>query len=201
MNNILFEKLAFLFGSIALYYFLEQITCYIIIIKSKEKIDFKNSKAVLPSFYVLKKHKVLYIVKVFILLIIVSISAIFPNETYYDRYGNTYNRQIDVIFYDRNDNQYKISDNKNYLQNISNGTVTNLNNIDEDGYVVDVSDRDIYVSEYVGVSYSLDDASPIYYYYVDCVYWDESGNLYYKDVRNDFLIKQNENSTLSNSNS
>lgn len=104
--------------------------------------------------------------------------------------GNTYKKQSEIIFYDRNGEQYKISDDSNYFYNVSTNSITELNNVDSQGYVIDVYKNPVYVSNYVGISYSVINGVAEYYYYVDYIFWDADGNLYYKDINNEFLVSE-----------
>lgn len=187
----MYKKILISLAIIIIYYIIEQSIYYIIIVKRKQKDNFKQSKTLLPSLYLIKNKKRFIFIKIISVILLISIISIpKDNKTFYDMNGNTYKKQSEIIFYDRNGEQYKISDNRNYLYNVSTNSITELNNVDSQGYVIDVYKNPVYVSNYAGISYYIINGVAEYYYYVDYIFWDADGNLYYKDINNEFLVSE-----------
>jgi hypothetical protein len=134
-----------------------------------------------------KKQKL--IVKCLIILVAVILCAFtYSNKTtYYDMYGNTYNSQYDVLYYSKDGSKYTLDNDTFYLIDY-NGERTIYCDLDENGYVIDTSTINEYVSKYSGISYNEDKNT--LYFNAKFIFWDENGTMYYKDANNQFNISE-----------
>lgn len=149
----------------------------------------KLSKFVICSVASFALYAIIAVVSV-VLFITSSVFGIASGEidiNYYDRYGNSYNTESEVVLYDRDGNKYyqKNDDYKpsgliDYITSkifTEDGTVYTENIfLDEDGYFY--YDKDNILIYKAHDKYAYDSQGKTYYPLTYTVYWDKEGNMW-----------------------
>ena len=174
--------IALVFG--VLFLLLQELIFYIIIRKQNRMDEFKafknkNKSLFIHSKFIFKNSKKVYFpARLLIVALVIILSLVSDgSKTYYDRNGNIYKSEYDVLYYDSDGNTYKLLKNDRYFTD-ANGDLTELECLDSDGYIIDISEIDVYVSGFVGIDYSKDPVE--YYYSPKFVHWNENGEMFYK---------------------
>lgn len=142
----------------------------------------KNNKVLFYSRFVFQENKGNYIIVTLLFCAVLTITFCMLNaNTYYDKYGNKYSNKYQVIYYDENNNEYKLDKETDNLTD-SNGNTKESYGINQEGYVVDVDMNNTYASGYFGVYY-LKSPKKLYFY-PSYVYWDKNGVAYCLDGEN-----------------
>lgn len=101
-------------------------------------------------------------------------------EQYYDAKGNTYSSSLDVLFYDKDGNSYKLETAEDYMPDyVNQSTGERLNGfqcyVTEQGYLYYDEDNKLSLKD-GSMSIYYDDSKNIYYD-ISTVSWDKYGNL------------------------
>lgn len=101
-------------------------------------------------------------------------------EQYYDAKGNTYSSSLDVLFYDKDGNSYKLETAEDYMPDyVNQSTGERLNGfqcyVTEQGYLYYDEDNKLSLKD-GSMSIYYDDSKNIYYD-ISTVSWDKDGNL------------------------
>lgn len=189
MNQELLLKLLEILISIVIIYVFEELICFIIIKNRCRMDDYKEYKSThkriyLFSQYLYKDKKYLVCIKTVLIICVVLFGLIFNNSTeYYDVKNNSYSKQIDILFYDKNGCTYSIDkDSKNF---VCDNKLTNKSCVDSRGVVCDINEDDLYISSMSGIEYLLN--GEIYFSNTH-VYWDKDNRLHYFNVQKDYII-------------
>ncbi|MBR0541232.1 MAG: hypothetical protein IJK26_03390 [Clostridia bacterium] len=149
----------------------------------------KLSKFVIASVISFTVYAIIVVVSV-IIIITSSVFGIANGEidlNYYDRYGNSYNTESEVVLYDRDGNKY-YQENDDYKPSglidyitsktfAEDGTVYKEKiYLDEDGYIYYDKDNTLIYEAYD--RYAYDGQGKAYYPLTYTVYWDKDGKMW-----------------------
>lgn len=189
MNQDLLLKLLEIVISIFIIYVFEELICFFIIKKRCRFDDYKEYKLnrkglCLFSQYLYKDKKYLVCIKAVLIICVVLFGLMFNNSAeYYDVKNNSYKKQIDILFYDKNGYTYSIDkDSQNFIRD---NILTNKSVVDSKGVVCDINEDDLYISSMSGIEYLLN--GEIYFSNTH-VYWDKDNKLHYFNVQKDYVI-------------
>lgn len=189
MNEELIFKLLSTIIIVVLIILIEEIICFVIIKKQEKYDDYKEYKTKKSfctySLYLYKDKKYLPIKFVVIALALsLVVATTSDKKEYYDALGNSYKSEQDVIFYDKNGNEYTVDkDTHNFID--STNSAVDKYYVDINGYVVDIDLNNMYSSNMSAISYTLN--GEVYFNNYG-VYWDKEKRLHYYNLNEDIIV-------------